>query len=209
MKGQLASNPGGRADGSRKQRGSRTLTAINVSRPWERPGMGNRKARDYVKAQARASAWEALQSSPRGFAEDVCFPSIGLRRLQLAIVPSFEPGYSWDVRELDGTFRLFRSNVVAEPIDELLRLRGYTQLQAESDELLRFLGRIDSISLRIAPSSDDTAGLDGTTFHLALCGEEAESRFRWWEEPPAGWEQLGLIAHEMIKRFMSLKAAAD
>lgn len=171
--------------------------------------MGNRRARDYVKAQARTSAWESLQSSPRDFAEDVCLPSIGLRKLQLAIVPSFEPGYSWDVRELDGAFRLFRSNVVVEPIDEPLRLRGYTELEAGSDELLRFLGRISSMSLRIAPPSDDTAGLDGTTYHLALCGGGSESRFRWWEEPPAGWEQLGLIAREMIERFMSLKATAD
>src|SRR5689334_862248 len=104
--------------------------------------MGNRSARDFVKAQASTSAWEALQSSPRDFAEDVCFPSIGLRKLQLAIVPSFEPGYSWDVRELDGSFRLFRSDVVVEPIDEPLRLRGYTELEAGSDELRQFLDRM-------------------------------------------------------------------
>jgi hypothetical protein len=104
-------------------------------------------------------------------------------------------------------FRLFRSDVVDEP-GEPLRLRGYTELNASNDTLRGFLDRMGSISFPIAPPADETTGLDGTTYYLALCGDWSESRFRWWESPPPNWESLGLIAHEMIATFLNLTPAA-
>jgi hypothetical protein len=166
--------------------------------------MGNRKAREYQKQHDLAAAWELARTNPRGIADDVCLPGIGLRRLQPVVAPSFSPGYSWDVRALGSVWRLFRSEIIDEPYDEPIRLRGYTELEASGEELQGFVVRLRSLSLAIAPPAEDMGGLDGTTYHLALCGDYgSEVRFRWWEKPPSNWRPVGEIAGEMIAHFMN------
>ena len=170
--------------------------------------MGNRKAREYQKRQEIASAWDLARANARGLTEDVSVPGIGSRRLQLVVVPSFSPGYSWDVRTFDSVCRLFRSDTVVDR-DTPLRLRGYTELEASTEELQSFIDRLRSLSLVIAPPAEDRAGADGTTYHLALHGDfMSEARFRWWEEPPLNWRPLGEIVGEMIARFTDLPEKA-
>ena len=106
-------------------------------------------------------------------------------------------------------WRLFRSEIIAEPYYEPIRLRGYTELEADGEELQRFVVRLSSLSLAIGPPAEDRGGLDGTTYHLALCGDYgSEVRFRWWQEPPSHWRSVGEIAGEMIARFMKLPEKA-
>jgi hypothetical protein len=171
--------------------------------------LGNRKAREYQKQQEIASAWEAAQANARGLTEDVFVPGIVARRLQLVVVPSFSPGHSWDIRTFGSVCRLFRSETVDESDDTPLMLRGYTELEASAVDLQSFIVRLRSLSLVIAPPAEGRAGLDGTTYHLALCGDFiSEVRYRWWEEPPPNWRPLGEIVGEMIARFTNLPEKA-
>jgi hypothetical protein len=102
-----------------------------------------------------------------------------------------------------------RSETVDEPDNRPLRLRGYTELEASAVDLQSFVVRLRSLSLVIAPPAEDRAGLDGTTYHLALCADfMSEVRFRWWEEPPPTWRPLGEIVGEMIACFTNLPEKA-
>jgi hypothetical protein len=40
-------------------------------------------------------------------------------------------------------------------------------------------------------------GIDGVSYEVSFNNSFAWSRFRWWQEPPAGWEPLQKLFHEI------------
>src|SRR3954471_10937008 len=92
-------------------------------------GMGNRRSRVFMIQAERRALWEQVQTTPRDLIEDVTFPGIGIRRVQVIFAPSFKPGFAWDVRVFgDAEWRLFRSRIVEvteENFGEPARLVGY------------------------------------------------------------------------------------
>ncbi len=42
-------------------------------------------------------------------------------------------------------------------------------------------------------------GLDGTTYELNISNGFNSTVYHWWEEPPAGWEDLGKFTAKLIK----------
>ena len=164
--------------------------------------MGKRKARAFTQAQKDAADWDRARTETRPAVSDVVAPGIGLRRMQLVVCPSFCEASAWEVRQLQGDWSLFRSQVVT-PWPNLM-LRGYERLSIDSATLSEFFARIIKLSLPISPDLSGTGGADGTIWQLAAFGDIfSEWRFQWWSRPPARWKRLGEIAMEMAQVFSS------
>jgi hypothetical protein len=170
--------------------------------------MGNPKAREFFKQQEITAAWKQAETGVRELTEDLHIPGIGLRRIQLVHAPSFEIGYSWDLRVLDGDYRLFCSRIIED--DGRHKLSGYSELQVDVDAIKHFLERLGEIALPIAPDFSGNDGLDGTLRQLAFVGDlHSEVRFQWWSEYPAHWCVLVALADEMINSFLRLPPKRD
>jgi len=154
--------------------------------------------------QEKIEAWRRAEEGVRAWTEDIFIPAIGLRRIQLIYAPSFRPGYSWDIRELGGSYRLYSSRVMTESLER--RLSGYREIEAGDEVLRRFIERLRAIALPISPDFSGYGGFDGTTCQLGFFGDLSSSvRFQWWSEGPEQWQELIAIAEEMIKSFLSLQ----
>jgi len=42
-------------------------------------------------------------------------------------------------------------------------------------------------------------GCDGGFTELQVGGYSGKAHYRWWGEPPVGWEELGIIAEEVLQ----------
>jgi hypothetical protein len=172
--------------------------------------MGNRRAREFMIQAERRAIWEQAQTRPRELIEDVTFPGIGIRRVQLVFAPSFEPGFAWDIRVFgDEEWWLFRSRLTElteETVFEPTRLLGYEQLDESGETLRAYFDRLQSLTLPIGPLFNGMSGIDGTSFHLALFGDQhSQVRFQWWSKPPPQWAPLIGVANEMIEGFVKLQ----
>ena len=166
--------------------------------------MGNSKAREYTKQREREEAWTHAMTKPRLATEDVCAQGIGLRRLQLIICPSFEPGYAWELRQLDDEWVLYRSELISDAGP--LELIGLCRVPFASSALEAFFNRIESLSVPISLHPIDVGGLDGTIYQLAVFGGMySEVRYQWWSEPPPAWKPLVDIATEMIRMLSAIR----
>jgi hypothetical protein len=47
-------------------------------------------------------------------------------------------------------------------------------------------------------------GCDGTSYEVAFDAGFAQARYRWWEEPPAGWQALNLWLHQTLELLQQL-----
>jgi hypothetical protein len=169
--------------------------------------MGNRKSRDYRKQEEDRALWDQARTTPRGFGDDVSAPGIGIRRVQVVFAPALRPGFAWDIRVLDATWRLFRSQVQDEEHGEPAKLLGYEELDAGGDVLRGYFDELRALALPIGPLFNDTGGLDGTNYQLSLFGDlHSEVRFRWWSDAPPQWEPLTMIVDEMTETFIQLQA---
>ena len=159
--------------------------------------MTKKRSREVQKELESQKAWKAAQQQLRGVEQDVRIPAIGFRRVQVFYAPSFDPGFSWDIRESDGQYCLYRSLVVTHGMDYMLK--GYYQLNYPSPELNLYFDRLRALSLAISPVYNNMTGADGTNFQLALFGDMWSTiRFAWWSDPPLQWKDLVNIAQEMI-----------
>ncbi|MDG3002396.1 hypothetical protein [Paludisphaera mucosa] len=171
--------------------------------------MGNRKSREHQKQARDRAMWDQARTASRDFVEDVLVPGIGVRRLQVVLVPSFEQGFAWDVRVLGVTWRLFRSEISNEDYSGP-KLSGYEELDASGDMLREYFDKLRTLTLPIGPLLNDMGGLDGTDYHLALFGDlQSEVRLRWWTESPPQWSPLVAIADDMIETFLRLRPKDD
>lgn len=162
--------------------------------------MGNKKAREFMKQREVKEAWDKARNELRRLEDDVFIPAIGLRRVQVAYAPSFEQGFAWEIRELQGNFSLFQSHIVE--VCFYFKLKGYQRLDVSSDVLQDYLHRLCQISLSISPTFNGMHGLDGTTYQLALFGDmHSNVRFVWWSEPPEQWRALVGLTGKMIEEF--------
>jgi hypothetical protein len=168
--------------------------------------MGNRRARAFALQQQDAADWDRVRTATRAAADDVYARGIGQRRLQLIVCPSFSESRAWEVREADGEWWLFGSQVVASwPAVQLV---GYEPLDADPAALSVFFERAAGLSLPISPDRSGMSGLDGTVIQLAIFGDMfSECRFQWWSQPPAHWQPLTDLADEMLAEFSALGSA--
>jgi hypothetical protein len=172
--------------------------------------MGERKSRDFNIQAERRALWEQVQTTLRDLIEDVALPRIGSRKVQLVFAPSLGPGFAWDIRVFLGEeWWLFRSRLTElteENVFEPRRLWGYEQLDVSGDTLRAYFDRLRSQTLPIGPLFDGTSVVDGTSFHLALFGDQvSQVRFKWGSGPPPQWAPLIGVANEMIEEFLRLQ----
>jgi hypothetical protein len=165
--------------------------------------MGNRKSREYQKPEQDRALWDRARTTPRNFAQEVQAPGIGIRRLRVIFVPSFENGSAWGLRALGPAWKLFRS--VASSDEEMLS--GYEEMDADGDMLRGYFDRLQALTLPIGPLLlNNMGGADGTTYHLALFGDlYSEARFRWWTDYPPQWTLLVDVVNDMIEAFLCLR----
>lgn len=163
--------------------------------------MGNRKSREHQKQEQDRALWDQARTTARNLAQEVHAPGIGIRRLQVIFVPSFEPGFAWEMRSLGPTWKLFRS--VASSDEDTLS--GYEEMDADGDMLRGYFDRLQALTLPIGPLLNNIGGADGTTYHLALFGGlYSEARFRWWTDHPPQWAPLVDVVNDMIEAFLRL-----
>jgi len=72
--------------------------------------MANRRLWAFALRAHDDANWQRAQSEARPVACDVQADGIGLRRLQLVVCPSIEPGQAWEIRACAEDWWLFRSN---------------------------------------------------------------------------------------------------
>lgn len=65
-----------------------------------------------TKEARLAEAWRRATTEPRGLDAVVRIPGLGHNLYAFTELPSFSPGYSWEVRRLQGEWAVFRSEVV-------------------------------------------------------------------------------------------------
>lgn len=114
--------------------------------------MGNKQASEFEMRSSIEAEW---QRAKRSFFEDVSISGIGLRRLTLIYCPSFKQGVAWDIRELNGICRVYRSRVCKYSQSVI----GYNLLRFESKTLREYLSKLHTIKIELRPTG--TAGLDG------------------------------------------------
>ena len=170
----------------------------------QKPGMGNKKARQAMLQQQDALAWERSRTEARNAVDDICARGIGHRRLQLIVAPSFEKGCAWEIRQLEDKWTLFRSEVLGEGTP--IALRGYELISVEGSTLHRQFRKAISLSFPLEPDLSNRFGCDGTIFQLAVFGDAfTECRVQWWSDPPPQWRPLADLALEMIAIFSAAK----
>jgi hypothetical protein len=172
--------------------------------------MGNRhRARRVLQRLELEEAWRRVKTEPRTLESEVRIPSaIGVRRLQVAHLPSFDPGSAWDVRELNGRWTLYGSSVIVTGTEH--RLVGYQLLEIDGAKLSAFVDQARGLSLPVGPLINGMGGCDGTVYHLALFGDMfSEVRFQWWSDPPPQWRPLTALADKMIEVFSGCPKRAE
>lgn len=161
--------------------------------------MGNRRAREFQKQQVDQADRERIRTEPRPAIQNVHARGIGRRRLQLLVLPSFQEGMAWEVREAED-WRLARSQVV-ETEPEVMLL-GYESIPFASEELASYFERTASLTLPLRPDQGEGGGCDGTLYELALFGAGFSAwRFQWWSVWPEPWRPLVELAAEMETAF--------
>lgn len=170
--------------------------------------MGNKeRGREYKRSEEERSrrvadetTLQRIRTKPRLATEDVhLWHESGVRRLQLIVLPSFEDGRAWEVREVyRGDWLLFGSDVVDfQP----LTIKGWWKLPIQSAQLKSFFERVTSIQIPLGPPHEEIIGCDGTTMQLAAFSGYSQWRFEWWSHYPPAWQPLNAIAEEMLTAF--------
>jgi hypothetical protein len=156
--------------------------------------VGNRRARELLLRQADEADWERVRTQPRPAESDPHARGIGARRLQLIIVPSFEPASVWDVRQVCDAQRghewqLIRPRVVAT--EPSLLVVGHELVPLPSAKVAEYFDRVTALTLPLRPDLSGELGADGTLYELSVAGDLCSGwRFRWWSHWPEQWRPL-------------------
>lgn len=178
--------------------------------------MGNRHARKLAKWEAReeqrrqqlAANWDNAKTKPRLPMDTPCLWDSGVHVLTLVYSPSFDPGYSWDIRCNDDVYTAFFSSRISEQQSEVI---GYEQLEIRSAVLHDYYTRLCAAPISIGPlPSLNYAGADGTTYELFLQGGlYSFVHFNWWSSYPRTWKPIVDIADELIAFFLKMNPGIE
>lgn len=174
--------------------------------------MGNCSSKDWKRleearwrSQTDAAEWSRACSEPRRIDHSLFAVGLGMRRLQIVVCPSFEPGRAWEVRQ-SGDWALYASAVVSEEWEP--QLIGYDRVSFSSERLAGLFGDLISTSLPLAPDLSGGGGLDGTRYQLAVYGDlSSEWRLQWWSKWPAPWSPVVERALAMDREFAAARAS--
>ena len=136
--------------------------------------------------EARERRREALEMG-RDITEDINLDDIGDLAVQLMQLPSFENGICWDFRIGSAGLGVYKSVVV--PQKDVI-LPGYMKAQLTSEIREHFLV-LETIRIPVTCKRTSVHILDGTSYSLALLGNNCQSMTLTWSSlPPAEWREL-------------------
>jgi hypothetical protein len=162
------------------------------------PNKKERRRERLRREEADALARELAR--PRRIDEDFRHLVVGHRRVQLLVLPSFDPVVCWDIRGTPDGLALYQARGPAHQDDMLSP--GYWKLDCPKDVLEGFVRRLSDLRLPLAPPLPRMVGLDGTTYEIGIFGlHQWSCRFRWWEDLPEEWAELAEVAREMVSTF--------
>ncbi|MBL8022237.1 MAG: hypothetical protein JNM27_21355 [Leptospirales bacterium] len=129
--------------------------------------------------------------------EDRFAPLIGIQLAQAVLYPYRGQAFAWDLRDLKGIIRCFRSEINHGT------LSNYTPIDFHSDRALRFLKGFEGRTLPLLPHDSKYWGLDGETRELHLFYGFARVSFRWWSLFPDEWNPVISAAEKLIQELES------
>ena len=159
-----------------------------------------KKRRQQRLEMERRAEYDKAMTGVRKIGEDASWPGAGAVPVQISKIPSFEPGYVWDIRELDGELTLYVS--FTDPERTGYFKPGYTKLSEEQDvlkPLYEAITRFD-ITMRFA----GPIGFDGTTYSVRFQSGFSEASVVWWEDGPEEWRHFTRQVFKVIERLESL-----
>ena len=172
-----------------------------------KPRMGSKKAREFQLQRERdesKQARERAKTEARTPQANLSGPGIGIRRLQLVVLPSFQKGRAWEIREQAEAWTLYRSEAIQKGLSATLV--GYEPVAVDGDTLKAVFQRVTTLSLPLKPDLSQHAGADGTLTQIAVFGDlYTEWRVQWWSRSPSQWKPLADLAEEMIALFSAVK----
>lgn len=162
--------------------------------------MGSKRAREWRRRQDLEDAIDRARNQPRDLTDDVCIPGTGPRRLQFVLLPSFEEGHTWDVRQSANEWRVFRGRT-----DPTGGVYGNDLLAADSSVLKAMFEEVCELSLPLRPDLSGHCGADGETFQLAISGDlYTDVRIAWWSDYPEQWAPVVDFAERAMEYFSGL-----
>jgi hypothetical protein len=160
--------------------------------------MSNKRLKKKLELE---KAWKKAQSQMRHIDEDVHVGGIGIRRVQVCYYPSFEDGFSWDIREQDNSYVLFESDIISDEL--LIRLKDYRKIEIEHEILGEYFEEIKNVDIPISPIFNNMTGADGEIFQVALFGDmHSDVRFTWWSEYPDNWKPIVQPTQEIVQLIL-------
>jgi hypothetical protein len=168
--------------------------------------MSSRKRKDEVRAIRDAEDRLAMRRRVRHPHDEIFYPGVGRRLVQLVHIPSFARTVAWEVRESGERLVLFRSH---SPAADQYLLVDHVRFEASSDMLRAMLAPLSTSSILAFPDMPGFGVADGTTIELALdVGSGTSVRVAWCEgHAPSEWDELVRAAAEMLSFFQSAAPA--
>ena len=143
------------------------------------------------------------------------------RQIQILVLPSFDDPYVWEVfqkgRRNDINYELvhvcwrrdFDRVAFESPVNRLKYPHAFkptieTRIaMIASETIINFLHHFRQIAVPLAVP-DAPAGLDGTSYELAVGTFWCSARIRWWVRLPSQWAQLQSPLDSLLMHFKQL-----
>jgi hypothetical protein len=168
--------------------------------------MSSRDRKDRLRAIRDAQERAAARARVRHPHDDISYPGVGLRRVQVLRAPSFDTTVGWEIRELDDRLTLFRSR---SPGPDQYLLVDHVRCVAASEALQQLLAPLQKLTMPLCLSVQPFGVADGTRIEVAVeVGFSNEVRVSWSEGyTPAGWRDLDGITRAMLAFFEATEPA--
>jgi hypothetical protein len=168
--------------------------------------MSSRERKDKVRAIRDAQERLAMRRRVRHPHDDIFYPGVGRRLVQVVHIPSFAKTVAWEVRESDERLALFRSR---SPAQDQYLLVDHVRFEAPSERLRAMVAPLIKPSVLAVPQMAGFGVADGTTIELAIdVGFRTSLRVAWCEgHAPAEWDELVRATAKMLSLFESAAAA--
>ena len=127
-------------------------------------------------------------------------------KLQLYVIPAFEPHITWSVYQLETKEYVVRRMRWDHNMDRNSEISGPTLYASDSnpekrsiDDMLTQLSHLSFTPFEVR----EHIGLDGITYGVRYHNFMNFCEFCWWDKPPAGCEELALWYHQFIELLES------
>ncbi len=142
-------------------------------------------------------------SKTRRLDEDIHYRGVGILKIQLMVIPSFEKGVCWDFRELDNTLKIYKACI--DPAAQILG-PGYFEAIATEDLVSGIVRTLKGLELPLLCDMNDLATLDGTTYKVRITsGYDNVIGITWGGNTPNEWGSFISSISKTLEKLDQLK----